>query len=63
MVYVFDSVCKRQNLKLKVNRSKVMIFERSIRKFVYSNCAYRPIAECTKIMLNEFELNRNGRGT
>ncbi len=54
LVSVFDSVCKRRKLKINVNKSKVMVCERS-RSEVDCVCPYRVGIECEKeckIILN-----------
>ncbi len=55
LVNVFDSVCKRRKLKVNVNKSKVMVCERSRREVVDFVCPYIMGIECEKeckIILN-----------
>ncbi len=53
---VSDSVCKRQMLKVNINKSKIMVFQRSKSKVVDFACPYRVRAECPK----ECEIRLNG---
>ncbi len=48
LVSVLDSVCKRRNLKVNVNKSKVMVCERSRSEVVDFVCPYRVGFECEK---------------
>ncbi len=55
LVIVFDSVCKRRELKVNVNKSKVMVCEWSRSEVVDFVCPYRVGTECEKerkIILN-----------
>ncbi len=59
LVSVFDSVCKRRKLKVNVNKSKVMVCERSRSEVVDFVCPYRVGIECEKeckITLNDEEM-------
>ncbi len=59
LVIVFDSVCKRQKLEVNVNKSKVMVCERSRSEVVDFVCPYRVEIECEKeckIILNSEEM-------
>ncbi len=58
-VSVIDSVCKRRKLKVNVNKSKVMVCERSRSEVVDFVCPYRVGIECEKeckIILNGEEM-------
>ncbi len=55
-VSVFDSVCKRRKLKVNVNKSKVMVCERSRSEVVDFVCPYRGGIECEK----EYKIILNG---
>ncbi len=58
LVSVFDSVCKRK-LKVNVNKSKMMVCERSKSEVVDFVCPYRVGIECekeSKITLNGEEM-------
>ncbi len=58
LVSVFNRVCKRRKLKVNVNKSKVMVCERS-RSEVDFLCPYRVGIECEKvckIILNAEEM-------
>ncbi len=48
LVSVFDSVCKRRKLKVNVNKSTVMVCERSRSEVVDFVCPYRVGTECEK---------------
>ncbi len=48
MVSVFDSVCKRRQLKVNVNKSEVMVCERSRSEVVDFVCPYRLGTESEK---------------
>ncbi len=48
LVSVFDSVCKSRKLKVNVNKSKVMVCERSRSEVVNFVCPYRVGIECEK---------------
>ncbi len=48
LVSVFDSVCKRRELKVNVNKSKVMVCERSRSEVVDFACPCRVGIECEK---------------
>ncbi len=59
LVIVFDSVCKRRKLKVNVNKSKVMVCERSRSEVVDFVCPNRVGIECKrecKITLNGEEM-------
>ncbi len=59
LVAVFYSVCKRRKLKVNVNKSKVMVCERSRSEVVDFVCPYRVGIECQKeckIILNGEEM-------
>ena len=56
LVNVFDSVCKRRKLKVNVNKSKVIVFERSRSEVVDFECPYRVRVECPK----ELDIRLNG---
>ena len=56
LVNMFDSVCKRRRLKVNVNKSKVMVFERSKSEVVDFACPYRIRVECPK----ECKIRLNG---
>ncbi len=59
LVSVFDSVWKRRKLKVNVNKSKVMVCERSSSEIVDFVCPYRVGIECEKeckIILNGEEM-------
>ncbi len=45
---VFDGECKRRKLKVNVNKSKVMVCERSRSEVVDFVCPYRVGTECEK---------------
>ncbi len=47
-VSVFDSVCKRRKLKVNLDKSKVMVCERSRSEVVDFVCPYRVGIECEK---------------
>ncbi len=55
LVSVFNCVCKRRKLKVNVNKSKVMVCERSRSEAVDFVCPYRVGTECEKRMQNNFE--------
>ncbi len=48
VVSVFYSVCKRRKLKVNVNKSKVMVCERSRSEAVDFVCPYRVGIKCEK---------------
>ncbi len=48
LVNVFDTVCKRQKLKVNRNKSNIMVFERSKGKVVDIDCPYRERVEYPK---------------
>ncbi len=57
VINVFDSVFKRRKLKVNtINKSKVMVFERSKSEVVDFACPYRVRVECPK----ECEIRLNG---
>ncbi len=61
LVSVFDSVCKRRELKVNVNKSKVMVCEQS-RSEIDFVCPYRVGTKCEnecKIILNGGEMEVN----
>ncbi len=53
---MFDSACKRRTLKININKSKVMVFERSKGEVVDFACPYRVRVEWRK----ECEIRLNG---
>ncbi len=48
LVSVFDIVCKRRKSKVNVNKSKVMVCERSRSEVLDFVCPYRVGIECEK---------------
>ncbi len=48
LVNVFNSVCKRRKLKANINKSKVMVFEKSKSEVVDFACPYRLGVDCPK---------------
>ncbi len=56
VVNVFDTVCKRRKLKVNINKSKVMVFERSKIEVVDFACPYRVRLQCPK----ECKIRLNG---
>ena len=56
LVKIFDNVCKRRKLKVNVDKSKVMVFERSKSEVIDFKCPYRVRVECPK----ECKIELNG---
>ncbi len=56
LINVFNSVCKRWNLKVNINKSEVIVFERSKSEVVDFACPCMVRIECPK----ECEITLNG---
>ena len=50
LVAVFDDVCQKRKLKVNVNKSKVMVFERARSETIDFGCPYRVRIEEPKVL-------------